>query len=135
MRKEKALLYRRLINKIIDALPDEEALEVTELFLPWVSDKEYSVDERVKFNDNLYACVQAHTSQDNWTPDLTPALWKRVSVEEWPEWIQPTGAQDAYMTGDKVSHNDKHWISLVDNNVWEPGGVGTESLWNEVIEN
>ena len=37
-----------------------------------------------------------------------------------------------YAKDDKVSHNDKHWISLVDANVWEPGAVGTEALWSEV---
>ena len=131
MRKEKALLYRRLINKVIDALPDAEALEVTELFLPWVSGKAYAVGDKIKYNDLLYSCVQAHTSQDDWAPDLTPALWKRVSVVEWPEWIQPTGAQDAYMMGDKVSHNEKHWVSTADNNVWEPGVYG----WQESADN
>ena len=29
-------------------------------------------------------------------------------------------------------HNGKTWESLVDNNVWEPGAVGTESLWKEI---
>lgn len=49
---------------------------------------------------------------------------------EWPEWVQPVGAQDAYNTGAQVSHNNLHWISTVDNNVWEPGVYG----WNEVVE-
>ena len=77
----------------------------------------------------LYKCVQAHTSQSTWTPDLTPALWARVTIEEWPEWVQPLGAQDAYMSGDRVSHLEKHWVSTMDYNVYEPSVYG----WEKVI--
>ena len=52
---------------------------------------------------------------------------------EIPEWEQPSST-DPYMKGDKVKHNGKTWKSLVDNNVWEPGATGTESLWAEVTE-
>lgn len=45
---------------------------------------------------------------------------------EYPEWVQPTGAHDAYSIGDKVTHNGRHWVSIVDNNVWEPGAYGWE---------
>ena len=128
MKRREAEKYRKHINKLIETLDDETALEVTDLFEPWQSGKAYAADDRVKYEDQLYRCVQAHTAQDDWTPDVTPALWARVSVEEWPEWIQPTGAQDAYNKGDKVSHNDKHWTSDYDANIWEPGVFG----WTEV---
>lgn len=52
---------------------------------------------------------------------------------EIPVWKQPTGAQDAYMIGDKVHFPDADgpvYISTVDNNVWQPGVYG----WDEVIE-
>lgn len=130
MTRQEAMRYRRHINGLINELPDEAALDVTDLFEPWQTDTQYATGDRVKHEDLLYRCVQGHTSQDNWTPDATPALWTRVSVDEWPEWVQPTGAQDAYMTGDKVSHIEKHWVSLVDNNVWEPGT--SYLLWEEV---
>ena len=74
----------------------------------------------------LYACITAHTSQASWKPSLTPALWNKISIEEWPEWVQPTGAHDAYAKGDKVSHNNKRWVSTVDANTWEPGVYGWE---------
>ena len=100
------------------------------MFKPWQTDTEYAVGERLRYADKLYRVVQAHTSQADWTPDITPALYTDIAdpAEEWPEWRQPTGAQDAYAAGDKVSHNDKHWISDVDSNVWEPGVYG----WTEV---
>ena len=128
MKRRDAEKDRKHTNKLIDTLDDETALEVTDLFEPWQSGKAYAADDRVKYEELLYRCVQAHTAQDDWTPDATPALWTRVSVEEWPEWVQPTGAQDAYAMGDKVSHNEKHWVSDYDANIWEPGVFG----WTDV---
>ncbi len=123
---------QKIANSIILAtsyLDDEQAETVTNLFPVWESGVEYIVGDRRQYNELLYRCVQAHTSQDDWTPDKTPALWVRTSTEEWPEWIQPQGAHDAYNIGDKVSHLDKHWISTVDANIWEPSVYG----WDEVI--
>lgn len=122
-----ALIKANLIQTAINYLPDEEAETVTALFFDWEDGKAYAVGDRVKYNGLLYRCVQAHTSQADWTPDKTPALWVRTSTEEWPEWIQPTGAHDAYNKGDKVSHNEKHWVSDIDANVYEPGVYG----WTE----
>ena len=124
-----AVIKANLIQTAIGYLPDEEAETVTDLFPDWEESKAYAVGDRVKYNSLLYRCVQAHTSQADWTPDVTPALWVRTSTEEWPEWIQPTGAHDAYNTGDKVSHNEKHWISDIDANVYEPGVYG----WTEQV--
>lgn len=109
---------------------DETALTVPELFNRWKSGAEYAVGDRVRHADNLYKCLTAHTSQDSWTPDVSPSLWVRIDdpAIEFPAWIQPTGATDAYMQGAKVSHNDKRWISNVNNNTWEPGVYG----WSEV---
>ena len=128
---ERARKLRRLIEQGSISLDDESALEGVDLFPNWVTDYAFSVGDRVKYEDVLYKCVQAHTSQDSWTPDLTPALWTRVSVDEFPEWVQPTGVQDAYHIGDKVSYDDKHWVSEVDNNVWTPGVYGWQII-NEV---
>lgn len=125
---EKARKLRKLIEKACISLTDEDALGGVELFPQWITDKAYEVNDRVKFENVLYKCVQAHTSQADWTPDVTPALWVKVSIEEYPEWVQPIGTQDAYMKGDKVSHLEKHWVSITDNNVWEPGVYG----WDEV---
>lgn len=86
--------------------------------------KAYTVSDRAQYNGILYKCVQAHTSQADWTPNTTPALWVVVSIDEYPEWVQPTGAQDAYAKEAKVTHNGERWISNVDANVWEPGVYG-----------
>ena len=127
MNRMTAMMYRKNIEQAAMSLPDSEAIATPEMFSKWESGRAYSVNDRICYGETLYKCVQAHTSQDDWTPDITPALWTVVSVEEWPEWRQPTGAQDAYSFGDKVSHNGKHWVSDYDNNVWEPGAFG----WSE----
>ncbi len=128
--RAKAKQLRKLIEQTAVNLTDEEALEGIELFPAWKTSTEYAVGDRVRHGEHLYKCVQAHTSQDDWTPDVAVSLWAEVADPsiEWPEWKQPTGAQDAYMKGDKVSHKDKHWISDVDANVWEPSVYG----WSEV---
>lgn len=128
MTKTEAIAFRRKIEQASASTDDADALEMVELFPKWIYPKAYIVGERIQHNGILYKCIQPHTSQEDWTPDLTPALWVRVFVEKWPEWIQPQGSADAYMAGNKVTHNAKHWTSDIDNNVWEPGVYG----WTEV---
>ena len=130
MTREKALALRALLHKASASLSDEDALEAVELFAVWASGTEYTVDQRIRYGDKLYRCVQGHTSQEGWEPDKTPALWTEVALPgEIPVWKQPTGAQDAYNTGDKVHYPDKDgpvYVSTVDANVWEPGVYGWE---------
>lgn len=116
-------------NVLVDILPlldDEQAERVKNLFKPWAVDKLYEIGDRVLYNHILWKCVQQHTSQEDWTPDAAASLWSRTGQNPEdpngiPTWIQPTGAQDAYQTGDKVIHNNTVYISTVDNNTWEPG--------------
>ena len=109
---------------------DNTALTGIELYPVWTVGIAVAKDSRYQYEGKLYKCVQAHTTQADWTPDVTPALRVIVSLEEWPEWVQPTGSHDAYAKGDKVTHNSKKWTSDVDANVWEPGVYG----WTEVVE-
>ena len=106
-------------------LTDETAVDVTTLFEQWEPGHAYAVGDRIRYNEKLYRVVQAHTSQADWTPDITPALFTEIAKPgEIPEWKQPTGAQDAYSKGDKVRHNGSVWESTIDGNVWEPGVYG-----------
>lgn len=126
-----ARAIRAIMDKAGLLLTDQQALEVPELFPIWNPNSiAYAVGDRVQHESKLYSCIQDHTSQESWQPSLTPALWNLVSIEEWPEWVQPAGAHDAYAKDDKVLHNGKKWISIVDNNVWEPGVYG----WNEITD-
>ena len=134
MTREKATTLRAMIEKASESLSDNDALEVVELFKSWFSGISYVADERVRYGDKLYRCVQAHTSQADWEPDRTPALWTEVAKPgEIPVWKQPTGAQDAYNTGDKVWYPEKDttvYVSTVDGNVWQPGVYGWEVVSN-----
>ena len=127
---ERARELRLIIEAAAQAgLGDKTAIEAVELFPAWAPGVDYAVDFRVNYSGLLYKCAQGHTSQADWTPVATPALWVRVDDpgEEWPEWRQPVGAHDAYEKGYKVSHDGRHWISNTKNNIWEPGVYG----WDE----
>lgn len=124
---ELARQTRRAIELYARAAPDELAVQIPMLIEPWSGNGvAYAKDDRRQFGGLLYRCIISHTSQGDWTPDAAASLWVRIDdpADEWPAWRQPTGATDAYPMGAKVSHNGKHWVSDVDNNVWEPGVYG-----------
>ena len=119
-------------------LTDDQALRVAYIFDDWnPNGVHYTKDvSKVQYKNELYKCIQSHTSQISWNPKDANSLWVRIDdpAEEWPEWRQPEGAHDAYAKGAKVTHNEKHWISDADNNVWEPGTYGwTESPIEETV--
>lgn len=115
-----ARAFRAKLNEALNFIPEEDNDAMAALFIPWKVGVSYSVGDKVQYTEKVYKCVQVHTSQADWTPDVTPALWTHTSTEEWPEWVQPTGAQDAYNTGDKVTYQGHHYISTIDGNVWAP---------------
>ena len=136
-----AMTYKNLVELIKFSRPlvtDEFALQTIDMFPKWednigktITNDDISAGKnRYQYKGKLYKCIQAHTTQADWAPDVTPALWVIVSLEEWPEWIQPTGAHDAYAKDAKVIHNGKKWTSNIDANVWEPGVYG----WTEYVE-
>jgi len=113
---------RRMLATSVEDLTDEEALQVAALYPTWASKEgeQINVGERYWYDGKLYKVVQSHMVQADWTPDVSPALFTEVSIDEWPEWVQPTGASDAYMTGDKVTFEGVHYVSLINGNVWSP---------------
>lgn len=114
-------------NEIIDEVT---AAEHSEMFLGWESGIGYNEKDIRSYNGKLYKCLMGHISQEDWTPDVSPSLWKVIGdpTAEYPEWSQPIGAGDAYMIGDKVTFENKHYVSTVDNNVWQPNVYG----WDEI---
>lgn len=87
-------------------------------------------------NLQLYKSIHDVGPGQNTQPSKTPAMWTRIADpgEEWPEWIAPIGAHDAYIKGAKVRHPSKEdelmhkWVNTHgDGNVWEPGVFG----WND----
>ena len=128
MTRAKAKQLRQLIEQLAVTLDDETALTGVELFPTWVVGKAYAVNDRAQYNGTLYKCIQAHTSQADWIPSATPALWKTVSLDEYPEWVQPTGAHDAYNIGDKVTYNGQHYVCTSNANVYAPDVYGWDLI-------
>lgn len=118
-----------------ESLSDDDALKVAALYDEW-SQKlmDYREGQRVLRKGVLYRCLQDHTSQAGWAPELAPSLWAQVlpgQSGEVGEWVQPEST-NPYMEGDRVMHDGKLWESTADGNVWEPGAVGAP--WKEVTE-
>lgn len=118
-------------------LTDEEALQNQSLYPFWEAGIDVVVNEkRQEMSPDLsevwlWKCLHSHTTQENWRPKDTPALWTRVGYDdEILDWVQPLGAHDAYNTGDKVKHNGFIWTSKVDGNVWEPTEANS-TLWEK----
>lgn len=133
---------RRALQLFAATLYNDEttAMEIATIYPIWEEDKGYKQNDVIRYQTNgvgdpqLYLVLQTHTSQDNWAPDLTPALYKKIGVDEkgYPKWVQPIGAMDAYNTGDIVSYNDKLYKSKIDANVWAPDAYPTG--WEEYTE-
>ena len=128
---ELAKRLRQIILEYSSSLTDEEALEEPiELFNKWHPGVLYSTGTRVRYENELYKVLQDHTSQENWLPTEAVSLYSKVlpgQDGDIGEWVQPDST-NPYMKDDKVTHNGKTWISIIDYNVWEPGVYG----WNEI---
>ena len=59
---------------------DNTALTGIELYPVWTDGIAVSVGDRYQYEGKLYKCVQPHTTQADWTPDITPALWTVIDV-------------------------------------------------------
>lgn len=120
--------FGKALQMFCQSLTDEQALEVSTVYPKYEIGKAYKVDEMFTYGTNnvgdpqLYRVVQAHTSQEDWTPDTTHALYTPIGLTEegYPVWSQPTGSHDAYNTGDIVDYNGTLYKSLIDGNPYSP---------------
>ena len=114
-----------------DALSVEETAALVDLYPAWAPGEAYSPGDLVSYSGSLYQVVQAHTAQADWTPDATPALFvSKTPAGVIPEWVQPTGAHDAYNIGDQVIFEGLVYRSLIDGNTWSP--IDYPQGWEEV---
>jgi hypothetical protein len=67
-----------LMHKASVSLDDADALEAVELFPKWAVGIVYEKGVRVRYEERLYKVLQSHTSQADWTPDITPSLYAEV---------------------------------------------------------
>lgn len=128
MKREKAYKLREMIEKAAVSLSDEDSLEAVELFPAWKINHAYQTGDRFRYLLKLYKVIQPHTSQVDWTPDITPSLYVEVAEPGTiPVWKQPTGAHDAYQVGDLVHYpteNDPVYENDTPNNVYAPDVYG-----------
>lgn len=80
----------RLMVMMAQDVPGEVALSVQSMYNVWEAGKRYGYDgcEKIVKVPNpspnlgdqyfLYRCNQPHTSQADWQPQITPALWTRI---------------------------------------------------------
>ena len=120
--------FFKAVQMFAMSLSDEKAMEIATIYDPWKEGVTYSAGEYVTYGENavgdpqLYKVVQAHTSQADWTPDVTASLYDAIGLDDggYPVWSQPTGAHDAYNKGDIVNYNGTLYQSLVDGNTYAP---------------
>ena len=99
----------------------------------WASGKVVAVNQIYSYGGLLYQVVQAHTTQATWTPDIAHALFTPYRPPDTiAPWVQPIGSFDAYPLGWKVTYSGYTWQSTINANTWEPGAVGSESLWTNL---
>ena len=129
---------RRALEMFAHTVTDESAMmEIADVYPAYAIGKAYKIGDVFRYGVNadnetqLYQVLQAHTSSEEWKPDVSPSLYKKIGITPSgiPIWTQPLGTSDAYMLGDKVQHLERIWVSDVDNNVWEPSVYG----WTEVV--
>lgn len=109
----------------------------------------YGIGDIVEYNGKLYKSL---INWNVWSPDVYPAGWEEYTEstgggdsgetgggttpiepetpETIPDFVQPTGAHDAYKKGDKVRYNGKIYESLIDANTYSPDAY--PAGWKEV---
>ena len=112
----------------------------------------YNIGDIVSYNGKLYKSI---INANVWAPDVYPAGWEEYTestgggdsgetggggttepetppTETIPDFVQPTGAHDAYKKGDKVKFEGKIYESLIDNNAYSPSAY--PAGWKEITE-
>jgi len=124
-----------------ESLSGKELASIASLYPKWKAGLSVVVDDIYRVQNTLYKVVQAHTTQADWMPPQVPALFTPVAAAGVvPEWVQPTGAQDAYAVGDQVTHDNPNdggnvWLykSKIAANTTEPGRDSTfDRYWQPV---
>lgn len=106
-----------------DSLNEDEIEDLVEIYPKYEVGVAYETGDLFNQDGVLYEVIQSHTSQADWLPSSTPALYKAINpVGVVSDWIQPTGAHDAYNIGDRVMFEGSMYESLINANTWSPTG-------------
>ena len=115
------MLYKISKMYIEDRISENEKSELDNLARSKAkAENSYDMQKQI---DDLRARVEALESKGE---------IEEVPAEEYPEFIQPTGAHDSYKNGDKVTYNGKKYVCIMDNCAWSPETY--PQAWQEVTE-
>ena len=99
----------------------------------WQPGIDVQVGDVYTFGAFLWRCIQAHTTQGTWAPDLTPSLWRKVEVI--PEnAVRVWAAGIDYIVGDELAYPDANGTMYTclqahtSQTGWEPPNV--PALWS-----
>lgn len=123
-----------IVQNVLKSAADAEAYTMRYLYPAWSGKGvTYKKDDRFIYNDKFYKVLQEHTSQEEWKPDTASSLYVEISDPnvEYPEWKQPSHAEDAYNIGDKVTYNGKKYKTLINANTWSPEAY--PAGWEEIV--
>jgi len=113
----------------------EQALRLRTYYPIWMPGEDLAVGDRRRRDlggaVKLYEVIQAHTSQADWPPETVPALFRDLEghvvtdpeggeTEEIPDFVQPTGAHDAYALGVLVRFEGQIYRNLLEGNSYSP---------------
>ena len=117
-------------------LTDEQALTVSMLYPEWKTGVEYEARQIVQDGGHLFRCAQKHTSSKQSNTSVA-SLWTQINKagDGVDVWKQPSGAHDAYNTGDRVHYPDADgpiYVSKIDGNAWSPDAY--PAGWEEAKE-
>lgn len=129
--KAATVMFRALAQT--DVITPADALDNAGMFPAWADrvGMDAVVGEYLRHEDGLYRVKQAHKVEAHYPPSTaTAALYGKVTTPgEIPDWTPGSWDKDI-----KVKHNGKTWLSMVENNTWEPGSAGVyENIWKEVV--
>lgn len=141
-RLKRAKEFRTISMINASTLPDEQAVVVPTLYPKWEVGIVVNVDERYYYEptDKLYKCIQAHTTQSDWTPDVTPAMWVIIAVSKPDEEI---GTLDNPITAARSMEYEygKYYLDPEDSNIYicergsETGTIVLHFMPHELVGN
>lgn len=113
MKRERAYAIIDAIKSLRAMLTDEVALDYIALYPDWEIGKELSVGERIEHDGKLYKVITAHTTQESWTPDLTPSLFEPIDIVN-----EGTLANPIIAAAGMCYFKDKYYLDETDNKIY-----------------
>ena len=124
--KDSNALIAKIQRMFIESeITEEQYNELREMVYSYDPSKAYNVEAEL---DRIWVAIREIEAKIADMPDPEP----KPEPEDIPEWVQPTGAHDAYQTGDKVRYKGHVYVSLIDGNVWSPEAY--PQGWQELLE-